>query len=99
MKLFDHIRWLVPAAIVAAVAVMVSGTGSAGAVSSATNTSSAPNVGQALGGASGVVGGLSGSVGSNGAYAQDNPKASSVPFLGGSPGSLLSGLFGALGPL
>jgi Ca2+-binding RTX toxin-like protein len=51
-----------------------------------------------LGQTSAVVGGLSGSVGQGGGYGgQDN--AGSMPFLGGSPGSLLPGLFDALGPL
>src|SRR5687768_5083313 len=55
-----------------------------------------------LGQASTVVGGLSGAISSDsqagGEYSDQN-NARSVPFLGGTPGSLLPGLFNALGPL
>ena len=93
MKLVDHIRWPMMGVLVAVAVVLLAVAGSAGAASS--GASAAQNLGQA----GSVVGGLSGSVGTNGAYGSQNPNAGSVPFLGGAPGSLVSNVFSELGPL
>src|SRR5438874_8852743 len=92
MKTFDRSRWLQLAILVATLGVLLVGAGPAGGDSGA-------SVAQRLGDAGKTVGSLSGSVGENGAYEHDNSNASSVPFLGGGPGSLLPDLFDALGPL
>jgi Ca2+-binding RTX toxin-like protein len=92
MKTAGYIRWSVLAAFVTTVAVLLTGAGSAGAAFVGTD------VAHELGRTSAVVGGLSGSVGNGGAYGRET-NAGSVPFLGGAPGGLLSGVFDALGPL
>lgn len=52
-----------------------------------------------LGKARDVVGELTGSVQKEGAYGKNEPNASSVPFLGADPGSLVAGLFDGLDAL
>ena len=56
------------------------------------------DVAQKLGQMSSIVGGLSGSVANGGDYS-DEENAGAVPFLGGGPGSLVPGVFNALGSL